>query len=329
MDPLYESAPARSGRCSVSPAVSLHYELRGSAAAPEKVLLIMGAFATCRHFEQLADSLAAAGGGARLEVLTYDHRGIGRSTAPAPAAAPPQTSELLAADALALVLCAWPEWPAGARLHVYGASMGGMVAQKLALLLPRGAAPPLCSLTLAVTARGYGMARCLPLGFRFYRAVLPLALPSAPAALVDVLLPQMFAPSYRNLPHSRDAAGATMGELWRRRWAAEFAEWFCLASLDATAAQAPVAGKHFLADAELAQLRDKGPPILVAIAGDDKVMKPAAQRALARALRARVHEMPGGHVGSAEDFKGLVRAVSDHIVDAADAAGAAAAEAAR
>jgi alpha-beta hydrolase superfamily lysophospholipase len=71
-----------------------------------------------------------------LEVLTYDHRGVGKSASGAADRKAGQTSELLAADVAALLAHVWPpaSAPPGARLHVYGASMGGFVAQRLALM---------------------------------------------------------------------------------------------------------------------------------------------------------------------------------------------------
>ena len=307
----------------MSAGVRLHYELRGSPSAPAKAVLLMGAFATLRHFDALADALAAAG----IEVLTYDHRGVGDSrTSDAAVRALPQSSALLAADARALLEGVWPaadSAAAGARsLHIYGASMGGMVAQRLALELLRAPlrALPLRSLTLAMTARGYGLARFLPLGAGFYRAVLPLALASTPAAIVDSLLAQMFTAEYLATPHAGAAGAAqgatTMGALWRARWTAEFSLWFSLADLDATAAQAPVAARHYLTDAELAALRDAAPPlpILVVIAERDALIAPAAQRALAGALRARTLVQPDGHVGSVAGFRALCDAVAENML---------------
>ena len=319
MDPLYISADARGDRCTVAADVSLYYELRGTPDAPHKVVLIMGAFATLRHFEQLADSLAAAGGGHNFQVLTYDHRGIGRSTAPA--AGSSQTSEMLAVDAAALVDHVWPASAGNSvNLHIYGASMGGMVAQRLALLLlarPPGASARLRSLALAVTARAYGLARFVPLGAWFYRQVLPLALPSEPGAMVDSLLPKCFSAEFLAEAHPGDAAHATYGALWRRRWIAEYAQWFSFGDLRATAAQATVAGRHYTTDGELTILRDARVPILVAIAERDELMAPAAQRDLADRLRARTIVTPGGHMGSVAEFRAFAGAIASHLLAAA------------
>ena len=134
--------------------------------------------------------------------------------------------------------------------------------------------------------------------------------------MVDSLLPKVFSADYLATPHGGDAARATMGALWRARWTAEYREWFSFADLDATAAQAPVAGRHYLSDAELATLRDAAPrlAILVAIAERDELIAPAAQRALADALRARTIVAAGGHMGSAADFSALCSAVAAHML---------------
>lgn len=51
----------------------LHYEVRGKGKAA-KLLVIMGAFGTCRQLAPLADRLCE-----ECQVLLYDHRGVGRS----------------------------------------------------------------------------------------------------------------------------------------------------------------------------------------------------------------------------------------------------------
>lgn len=63
----------------------------------------------------------------RLQVLTYDNRGTGKSTSLIPDDSPHSTS-MLANDALGLVRHVW----GNCKFHLYGASMGGMVAQEMA-----------------------------------------------------------------------------------------------------------------------------------------------------------------------------------------------------
>jgi len=297
--------------------------------------MIMGAFSTTRHFDQMADLIAAAGGGSLFEVLTYDHRGIGKSVARDKLES--QTSEMLAAEALALVSHVWT---GGGRLHVYGASMGGMVAQRLATLLLRSAGarpgppgpsatsssqtaaagPPirlrLSSLCLVVTARSYGMARFFPMSAGVMRLFLPCALASKPAAMIDSILPKCFSAAFRDTRHPRSPAGETMGALWRQRWVDEYDQWFSFANVPATAAQSTVAVRHFLTDGDAALIVASGVPVLMSIAERDELMAPAAQRELARVLHARTHVSSGGHIGSAEEYFGLRNCIVAHLLAA-------------
>jgi alpha-beta hydrolase superfamily lysophospholipase len=145
MDPFYVSTPVQTGQVALSgtPGLSIYYELRGIEHG-EKVLLIMGAFATLRTFDELAVSYSYCSPGlvcmmcdrVRLtprrvvqdclakgyQVLTYDHRGIGKSVNASGRPLETQTAEMLAQDALALVNAVWGE---AERFHIYGASMGG------------------------------------------------------------------------------------------------------------------------------------------------------------------------------------------------------------
>jgi pimeloyl-ACP methyl ester carboxylesterase len=112
----------------------LHVERRGEG---EPMLLVQGMGANCDHWGE--PFLAALE--RDFELVLYDHRGVGRSGA----GAGDVTTATLAADALALL-----DALQIARTHVFGFSMGGMVAQELALAAPDRVA----SLVLAATSCG-------------------------------------------------------------------------------------------------------------------------------------------------------------------------------
>jgi 3-oxoadipate enol-lactonase len=102
--------------------ISLFYERHG---AGEPVLLIQGMSGTHLSWgEPFETALADAG----LEVITYDHRGVGHSARVAEGFSIVQ----LADDAAGLLDALELE-----RAHVLGISMGGMVAQELALRHPQ------------------------------------------------------------------------------------------------------------------------------------------------------------------------------------------------
>jgi pimeloyl-ACP methyl ester carboxylesterase len=98
----------------------LHYERRGQG---EPLLLVQGMTGHSLHWgEPFLCALEPD-----FELVLYDHRGVGRS---APYAEPFSIADL-AADADALLEALGIE-----RAHVLGISMGGMIAQELALAAP-------------------------------------------------------------------------------------------------------------------------------------------------------------------------------------------------
>ena len=99
--------------------VPLHHERTG---AGEPLLLISGFTISSAVFEPVLDLYAE-----RFEVITYDNRGSGRSGAPLR----PSSMAELAADAAGLLDALGVP---GA--HVCGLSMGGMIAQELAIRFP-------------------------------------------------------------------------------------------------------------------------------------------------------------------------------------------------
>jgi pimeloyl-ACP methyl ester carboxylesterase len=123
-------------------ATQLHYERRGEGPA---LLLVQGMGANLLHWGE--PFLAALE--RDFELVLYDHRGIGRSG--------PLEGELtiarLAADALALL-----DALELAQAHVLGFSMGGMVAQELALTAPQR----IRTLTVGATSCGGTQSRPTP-----------------------------------------------------------------------------------------------------------------------------------------------------------------------
>jgi pimeloyl-ACP methyl ester carboxylesterase len=97
----------------------IYWEEHGSG---DPLLLIMGLGATLEWWERLMPVVSA-----RYRAIVFDNRGVGRSDVPAG----PYTIPEMAADAAAVLDAAGV-----ASAHVFGASMGGMIAQELALNHP-------------------------------------------------------------------------------------------------------------------------------------------------------------------------------------------------
>lgn len=98
----------------------LYWESRGTG---EPVLLIHGLGLSGGAWWRTVDALCPT-----LRVITYDHRGLGRSESLMPAF----TTEAMADDAASILDELGLE-----AAHIYGFSLGGMVAQQLALRHPR------------------------------------------------------------------------------------------------------------------------------------------------------------------------------------------------
>jgi pimeloyl-ACP methyl ester carboxylesterase len=100
--------------------VELYWESTG-AGAP--VLLVMGLGMNATGWWRTVPVLAAGG----LTVLAFDNRGVGRSARPPG----PYSVAQMAGDAVAVLDAAGVD-----RAHVYGISLGGMIAQEIALRHP-------------------------------------------------------------------------------------------------------------------------------------------------------------------------------------------------
>ncbi|KAJ3352681.1 hypothetical protein HDU83_007751 [Entophlyctis luteolus] len=326
MDPRYSSRATAHAILAVTTGAELEYELRvptvplPTAPRANKVVMLVGAFSTFRHFGAVADTLCEYG----LEVLLLNHRGVGRSRPRAAEDTASQTVSVLAADAVALAEALWG--PAE-NLHVFGGSMGGMVAQVAGARLAREGR--LASLFLAVTAGAAvgPTARWISgnLPAWMMRGLVSAAMLSSPAAVVDVA----FAPEYRNmrvgdLPASaaldeaawRWDANTTVGEAWTARFTAEFAEWFTYNDKDVCASHAAMVATYALSEEDAATLAAASQRIAMWIADKDTVIAPQKQHELADTLRARkiVNAQSGHVVGSPAETEQLARALADHCL---------------
>jgi pimeloyl-ACP methyl ester carboxylesterase len=100
----------------------IYYELYGKPSCDIKVLLITGFAALFGLWEPLVKQLEK-----HYHICAFDNRGTGKSEA----AVGRYTTKSMARDTLDLMNHL--QWE---KVHVIGASMGGMIAQELALLAP-------------------------------------------------------------------------------------------------------------------------------------------------------------------------------------------------
>jgi pimeloyl-ACP methyl ester carboxylesterase len=229
----------------------LHSESFGDGPA---VLLIMGLGLPGDAWWRTIPVLARS-----LRVVTFDNRGCGRSERPTG----PLTLPGMAADAISVL-----DAQGIARAHVYGISMGGMIAQEVALRYP----DRVDALVLGATSAG-GNAATPPdretLAFLARRATIP----DEEGRWASV--------PYVYSERTRASGGERIGEDFARRRSYRFDPVGYAAQLAAAAAH-DAAGR----------LGDIAAPTLVVHGVEDRMVPPANGRALAaRIAGARLLEL--------------------------------------
>ncbi len=152
----------------------LHYELIGRSGSP--VVLIMGLTVPGRSWRSILPALEP-----HHRVAYFDHRGVGGSSAPRG----PYSMAQMAGDVVALM-----DHLGWAQAHIVGLSMGGMVAQHVAL----NSHSRVLSLTLLATHAGGWQARLPQLKgvFHFFQTQLLRDRQAKLSALSNLLFPKEF-----------------------------------------------------------------------------------------------------------------------------------------
>jgi 3-oxoadipate enol-lactonase len=223
--------------------VRLHYEATGSGPA---VLLVMGLGLPAAAWWRTIPVLARS-----LRVIAFDNRGSGGSDRPPR----PYSIAEMAADAVAVLDAAGIE-----RAHVYGISMGGMIAQEMAL---RHAARVRC-LVLGASSPG-GRAATPPDGDTIAFLRRRPAMPSEEALWASV--PYLYSARTR-----RDGGNRISEDLLRRR-SFPF-------HVDGYGHQLAAAAMHDAAS----RLGGISAPTLVVHGVEDRMVPPDNGRALAAAI---------------------------------------------
>ena len=153
--------------------IRIHYEQQG--VGPD-VLFIGGLSADLRCWEPQRAALAA-----HFRLTMFDNRGVGRSDAPDE----PYSTRLMAEDAAGLLDALRIE-----RAHIIGTSMGGMIAQELAIAHPE----KIDRLVLACSRMKAGPARVAMGPVSRWLAEHEKELPRAQRALLT--LPWMWSPAF-------------------------------------------------------------------------------------------------------------------------------------
>jgi pimeloyl-ACP methyl ester carboxylesterase len=249
--------------------VALHYQAHGASGDP--VLLLMGLGLDARAWQLQLPAFTA-----RHRVIAVDNRGVGRSGRPPG----PYSIAEMADDAAAAL-----EHAGIARAHVVGVSMGGMIAQELALRHPARVGALVLAATyarpdaaVADTAARIGAERGLP---PLLTAFQPGAFDFSTVNAADVfrlLLPLVFSERFL----------ADHGDFLRSFFAEMVAEGYSVAGFFA---QAAATQSH---DTQ-ARLPSLTAPTLVITGSEDRLIPPRHSDELARLIPgARLLKVDGG-----------------------------------
>ena len=264
---------------------SLYYEIDGEGE--RKVIMIMGFAGTLRFFDKTVAGLTEEDN--NLSILRLDNRGAGNSVCEMTR----QTTTMLAKDCLYLLNhIGWTE-----KVHVMGASMGGMIAQELALFLY--AKNRLASLYLSVSSRKrYPIP--IPFGPNVWKSIFKVARVDSISKekMAEMMLATAYTDDYLN--ETDRETGKKNREIITNEFLEKF-ETDMSWNLDVLAAQSCACSTHYFDDWKCKKLRDSGIPITCQIATLDKVMPTAGQFDLAERLNATKVIFEGGHLCSRTD----------------------------
>ncbi len=265
----------------------IYYETRGTAGPP--AILIQGLGLSSRFWFDLPDRLAAGrDSGDPWRVLTPDHRGVGRSDRPLG----PYFMRTMADDIAGVLDHAGLD-----RAFVVGISLGGMVAQHVAIRHPSRVA----GLVLLATTAGFPHVRLPRLSALAYFLGLPLTgkLKRDP---IDPVFARLLL-SRRDVPRASELLSG---------WPA---------ALKTEPTSLRVFAAHFaavLGHSAGAALRQIACPTVIACGDDDALLPAQNSRVLARLIPgAHLEIVPGGHILPANDPE-CVRRALDRARDMSD-----------
>ncbi|KAF9443632.1 alpha/beta-hydrolase [Macrolepiota fuliginosa MF-IS2] len=261
---------------------SLYFEQHGRGTE-YKILMIMGLNSSSFSWDAQVKWFGGGQafregeqeGGVKEEkstVLVFDNRGVGNSGYPR---GPYSTSEM-AEDVVCLL--DHVGWTNEREVHVVGISLGGMIAQELALRIPER----IGSLVLAVTTPGGRPWNNLPpwKGVSCLTRLLFTPDPVKKAPLVgDMLFPR----EWLEKPNE-DEPGKTnrqvQSETFLRRVAITKPQ-----QLMGHVSQMAAGLTHRVSDAQLARISERVPKVTIVTGDEDHLVRPAMSRALKRAMR--------------------------------------------
>lgn len=235
----------------------IYYQVTGAGA--QTLVLINGVGDDLSGWANQVDDFVRAG----LSVVSFDNRGVGRSSCPPG----PYTSSHMAADLKAVVAHLGL-----ARFHLLGVSMGGVIAQEYALAYPADLASLILANTFAVAD---------PFTAAAFQTWVTVATTAGMAVMMEQQAPWIYSPAfYRDGPDRVAELVAAAQESTQPP--------------AAFASQMAALTAHDCAD----RISALTVPTLVLVASDDIIIRPELSRQLFELLGTGVGTwtvVPGGH----------------------------------
>ncbi len=257
----------------------IYYQTTGNG--PQTLVLINGVGDDLDGWVNQVDDFVRAG----LRVVSFDNRGVGRSSQPPG----PYTSRQMAADLRTVV--AELDLP---RFHLLGVSMGGAIAQEYAVAYP----DDLASLVLANT-----FAVADPFTAAAFATWVTVAEAAGMAVMMEQQAPWIYSPAFYQRYPERVAELIAAAQQSTQPPAAFAAQMAALTGHDCTG-----------------RIGSVRVPTLVLVAEDDIIIRPQLSRQLFEALGAGIGTwavVPGGHAAFWENPAPWNQAVIDFVRAAA------------
>ncbi|KAJ3318647.1 hypothetical protein HDV06_007109 [Boothiomyces sp. JEL0866] len=286
MDPLAKHTPTESGNAEIRPDIVLYYELWEPSTKPKgKLVMLTGVCATLLHFQKFADHLAHCG----YQVLLFDHLGTGKSVTDSRILKSLKYTTLdYARNCLELLNIIWKN----GKIHVFGMSFGGMVSQRLAVLLQKE--DRLQSLFIANSTL------CLGKWMRFIpRFCIRLFAKYNKPSLVK-LIKQTFHEEFLDQTHP--LVGTSYRKLIQSKWDKEFTQWFNFNNDLSESIKFHACANHHLNEQEIQMLQKVKTSVWIAIG--DPVMPTRQQQHMGKRLKATCFEIHSG-LHTLGDFREL------------------------
>ncbi|KAJ3210372.1 hypothetical protein HDU67_005364 [Dinochytrium kinnereticum] len=250
--------------------IKLYYEVHGSG--PTKLFFIMGLNVAMQSWDFQYDYFGSL---PQYTAVAFDNRGVGHSDAPVGR----YTTSEMAKDAYDLLM--WLGWKTD--VHVVGVSMGGMIAQELALLAPE----LIGSLTLTSSHAGYSLPPSSAI-YNIPKLLMMRDLQSKLQGMRDLLFPPEWL-----MEESKKQPGVTNGDVIMKVMIARSARSRVQQPAGAIG-QLMAVMTHYVSPTRLKQIANLNIPTIVCTGTWDNLIHPSNSDYMAKVLNTTVKYFQGG-----------------------------------